>query len=143
MSNHSHAHSGHGHAGDDHPLVGHLVPLWVLFATGTVLLILTIITVAVRYVDLGEANIYIAIGIAGVKATLVGLFFMHLKWDKPFNQLTLVGSVLFVVLLMWFTMLDSKQYEGTLVRGNPSGVQNELGQKAPDAPLAKSAQQFR
>jgi cytochrome c oxidase subunit 4 len=139
MSNHSHAHAG----SDEHPLVGHLVPLWILFATAAVLLVLTVITVAVRYVDLGEANIYIAIGIAGVKATLVGLFFMHLKWDKPFNQLTLVGSIIFVVLLIWFTMLDSKQYEPTLIRGNPSAVQTELGQKAPDAPIAKQAQQFR
>ena len=139
MSNHSHAHAG----ADDHPLVGHLVPLWILFATATVLLVLTIITVAVRYVDLGEANIYIAIGIAGVKATLVGLYFMHLKWDRPFNQLTLVGSIAFVVLLIWFTMLDSKQYEPQLIRGNPTGVQTELGQKAPDAPIAKQNQLIR
>lgn len=142
MSSHAHTHGHAGH-GDEHPLVGHLVPQWILFATAAALLVLTVITVAVRYVDLGEANIYIAIGIAGVKATLVGLFFMHLKWDRPFNQLTLVGSIVFVVLLMWFTMLDSKQYESTLVVGNPSGVQNELGQKAPDAPIAKHTQQLR
>jgi cytochrome c oxidase subunit IV len=141
MSNQAHA---HGHAHDtEHPLVGHLVPLWILFATAAVLIVLTFITVAVRYVDLGEANIYIAIGIAGVKAILVGLYFMHLKWDRPFNQLTLVGSIAFVVLLILFTMLDTKQYEAELVVGNPAGVQTELGQRAPDAPIAKQAPQIR
>jgi cytochrome c oxidase subunit 4 len=141
MSNHSHTH-GSAH-GEEHPLVGHLVPFWILFSTAAALLVLTVITVAVRYIDLGEANIYVAIGVAGVKATLVGLFFMHLKWDRPFNQLTLVGSIVFVVLLMLFTALDSKQYEATLVVGNPEGVQTELGQKAPNAPIAKQAPQLR
>ncbi len=146
MSSHTHSH-GSKHspsgAGEVHPLVGHLVPFWILFATGGALIALTVITVAVRYVDLGEANIYIALGVAGIKATLVGMFFMHLKWDRPFNQLTLIGSVLFVVLLMLFTILDSKQYEATLVPGNPDGVQTELGKTAPNSPIAQQAPQIR
>ena len=141
MSNHSHAH-GAAH-GEEHPLVGHLVPFWILFATAGALLVLTVITVAVRYVDLGEANIWIAIGVAAVKATLVGLYFMHLRWDRPFNQLTLVGSIIFVVLLMLFCLLDSGQYRSQLVVGNPDGVQTELGQKAPNAPITKQAPQIR
>jgi cytochrome c oxidase subunit 4 len=135
---HGHHSGGHSHGNsDEHPLVGHLVPLWILFATAGALLVLTVITVAVRYIDLGEANIWIAIGVAAVKATLVGLYFMHLKWDKPFNQLTLVGSIVFVVLLLLFTLMDSKQYQATLVPGNPQGIQTKLGTEAPNAPIAK------
>lgn len=130
------AHDSHGH-GDGHPLVGHLVSYSTLLGTGLALLVLTVITVAVRYVDLGEANIYIAIGIAVVKATLVSLFFMHLRWDRPFNLMVLVGSMLFVVLMMIFCMMDVGQYEPTINKGNPAAVQNFLNANAPFAPVTK------
>lgn len=132
---HDHGHH-HGHAhGEPHPLVGHLVPYSTLFATGAALLVLTVITVAVRYVDLGEANIYIAIGIAVVKATLVSLFFMHLRWDRPFNLLVLVGSMLFVVLMMVFCMMDVGQNLPSENKGNPAKVQQYLDANAPFAPV--------
>jgi cytochrome c oxidase subunit 4 len=99
--------------------------------------VLTIITVAARYVDLGEANIYLAIGIAVVKATLVSLFFMHLRWDRPFNLMVLIGSMLFVVLMMVFCMMDVGQYESSFVNGNPSRVQTYLDANAPFAPITK------
>lgn len=137
MASGSHAtNHSHGH-GEPHPLVGHLVPYSTLLATGLALLVLTVITVAVRYIDLGEANIYIAIGIAVVKATLVSLFFMHLRWDRPFNLMVLVGSMLFVVLMMIFCMMDVGQYEPTLNKGNPTAVQNYLNANAPFAPVTK------
>ena len=132
MASGTHDHHGHG---EQHPLVGHLVPYSTLFATGFALLVLTVITVAARYVDLGEANIYLAIGIAVVKATLVSLFFMHLRWDRPFNLMVLVGSMLFVVLMMVFCMMDVGQYTATENKGNPKFVQNYLDANAPFAPV--------
>jgi cytochrome c oxidase subunit 4 len=131
----SHAAHGHGHHGEQHPLVGHLVPYSTLFATGGALLVLTVITVAARYVDLGEANIYLAIGIAVVKATLVSLFFMHLRWDRPFNLMVLVGSMLFVVLMMVFCMMDVGQNMVAENTGNPKNVQTYLDANAPFAPV--------
>ena len=133
MASHA-AHDSHGH-GEPHPLVGHLVPYSTLFATGAALLVLTFITVAARYVDLGEANIYLAIGIAVVKATLVSLFFMHLRWDRPFNLMVLVGSLLFVVLMMVFCMMDVGQYMNSENAGNPKNVQTYLDANAPFAPV--------
>ena len=124
--------AGHG---DGQPLVGHLVSFPILFATGTALMILTAITVAVRYVDLGEANLYIAIGIAVVKATLLSLFFMHLRWDRPFNLLVLIGSMLFVVLMMCFCLMDVGQYMSKMNTGNASAVQAYLNTNAPGAPI--------
>ena len=138
MSSATHTHGSHAsgsQSGEVQPLVGHLVSYPTLLATGTTLLLLTIITVAVRYVDLGEANIYIAIGIAVVKATLVSLFFMHLRWDRPFNLLVLVGSMLFVILMMCFCMMDVGQYQHTFIPGNPSAVQMQLDTTAPGAPI--------
>ena len=113
------------------------MPYSTLFATGLALLFLTVITVAARYIDLGEANIYLAIGIAVVKATLVSLFFMHLRWDRPFNLMVLVGSMLFVVLMMVFCMMDVGQYQPTINKGNPAKVQAYLDANAPYAPITK------
>lgn len=136
MASHSsHSHDGHGH-GDGHPLVGHVVPLGLLFATGLALIALTVVTVAVRYVDVGEFNIWIALGVAVVKAVLVVLIFMHLRWDRTFNLLTLVGSILFVLLLIAFLMMDVHQYQPQLTPGNPKGVAETLTKDAPYAPIA-------
>lgn len=129
------SHPAHSHGHEPHPLVGHLVPYSTLFATGGALLFLTVITVAARYIDLGEANIYLAIGIAVVKATLVSLFFMHLRWDRPFNLMVLVGSMLFVVLMMVFCMMDVGQYKSTIEPGNPKAVKSYLETNAKYAPI--------
>ena len=70
-----------------------------------------------------------------VKATLVSLFFMHLRWDRPFNLLVLVGSMLFVVLMMVFCMMDVGQNMASENKGNPAKVQQYLDAHAPDAPV--------
>ena len=146
MSHATHTHAGsHGspsgaHGADGHPSVGHLVPMSVLFGTGFALIVLTAITVAVRYIDLGEFNIHVAIGIAVVKATLVVLFFMHLRWDRPFNMLVFIACVAFVVLMMAFTVMDSSQYRHLQFKGNPPAVQKTLESAAPGAPVSRFTQ---
>ena len=129
------AHSKDDHSGPEQPLVGHLVPLSVLIWTSMALLFLTVLTVAVRYVDAGQFNMVIAMGIAVIKATLVALFFMHLRWDKPFNQLVFFGCIVFVMLLIALTVLDTGEYGPTVYDGNPSDVQAALDSNAPDAPI--------
>ncbi len=114
------AHTSHGH--EPHPTVGHLVPYSALFGTAAALLVLTALTVAVRFVDLGEANIFVALGIAVVKATLVSLFFMHLWWDRPFNSFAFVASIAFVGLFIAFAMMDSSAYHPDVDRGPAEGI---------------------
>jgi cytochrome c oxidase subunit 4 len=133
----THGSGGHGHSGEPHPLVGHLVPIRTLVLTGLALLVLTVITVAVRYIDVGEFNIWIALGVAVVKAALVVLIFMHLLWDRSFNSLMLVGSILFVVLLIAIAMTDTRMYQPDLYNGNARTVQDTLDAKAPFAPIAE------
>lgn len=127
----------HEQHGDDHPIVGHLVPMSILIWTTVALLFLTFVTVAVMYIDVGEFNIVIAIGIAVLKATLVALFFMHLKWDRPFNQIVFVACMAFVILLIVLTVLDTSQNKPSLFDGNPSLVQETLDAKAPLAPISQ------
>ncbi|OUU24530.1 MAG: hypothetical protein CBC13_03285 [Planctomycetia bacterium TMED53] len=100
---------------DPHPVVGHITPTPLLLTILTLLLFLTWLTVAVSYVDMGDFNIIVAMGVATIKATLVGLYFMHLRWDKPFNAIILVGSLLFLGIMLGFTLLDTGEYQENLI----------------------------
>jgi cytochrome c oxidase subunit 4 len=63
---------------------GHISPTKTYIYVGIALLILTAITVAASYIDFGNMaiNITIALIIATVKAMLVLLYFMHLKYEN-------------------------------------------------------------
>lgn len=65
-----------------------------------ILLAFTGLTVWTGRMDLGAANIGIALAIATIKATLVVLFFMHLADSHGANRLVFVVSVLFLVVLL-------------------------------------------
>jgi len=97
--------------------VGHVVPLSLLFAVLGALLVLTVVTVAVTQVDLGALNLVVALGIALVKASLVALYFMHLRWDRPFNAIVLIFALLLVVLFVGLSLLDSVQYQPDVIPG--------------------------
>lgn len=71
------------------------------------LFLLTGLTVACYRIRLGDANLPVALLIAGVKATLVGTFFMHLKFEKAFNTLVFVGTVAFIAVFFTFTWNDT------------------------------------
>ena len=114
-------------SGTDHGL-GHLVPMSALVGTGLGLLILTWVTVVVAGIDLGEANIYIALGIAAFKGSLVGLFFMHLRWDRPFNGIILVGSICFVALFLALAMTDTAEYQDSMIPGDSPRVVEKLAE---------------
>ena len=66
----------------------HIISLKYLFGTAIALVILTILTVAVAYIHIPYPfNLFVAIGIAVLKATLVAAFFMGLVWDKKINTI--------------------------------------------------------
>lgn len=100
-----------------HPKVGHVVPLPVLFAVLASLLCLTYITVAASWMNFGRFNLWIALGIAVVKASLVVLFFMHLKYDKPFNAVILIVSMGLVMLFIALALTDTTQYRPDQIPG--------------------------
>ena len=83
--------------------------------TGGALMVLTVITVLATKIDLGgNINLALAMAIAAVKATLVVLFFMHLKYDKVFHSVLFVGGVLAAALFVGFALMDSGQYQETI-----------------------------
>jgi len=103
-------HDAEVHKDGGHVHVHAVSPLVLLSVFGA-LLVLTVLTVAVTYVDLGPANLIVALGIAVVKAALVLMFFMHLWWDRPFNAVVLVAAFFFVALFLGFTIMDTDQYQ--------------------------------
>jgi len=106
------AHDAHGHGGhDDGQHVGHIVPFWILGATFGGLVILTLLTVALSGVPLGRLNLWVTLLIAGMKASLVVFFFMHLKWDRPLNGVIFLASLLFVMLFIGLAMTDTGNYQ--------------------------------
>ena len=102
-----------GHAED---AIGHVVDLRVLLGVFAALMVLTAVTVAVSYFDFGKLNLLVAMGVATVKAALVALYFMHLKYDRKIYAIIFVGAVLFLALFIIFTMFD------TMYRDEPSEV---------------------
>ncbi len=83
------------------------MPVPILLSVFFALVFLTIVTVAQASVDFGNYDVLIVMGIATVKATLVGYFFMHLSHEKPFNVALFLGSLVFVGLFVIFTLSDS------------------------------------
>jgi cytochrome c oxidase subunit 4 len=109
---HEHAHGdGHDH---DHGF-SHPMPIWMLLSVFFALLALTGLTVYQSQFRLGNAEIWLSLTIATIKAGLVILFFMHLLWDKPLNAIVILGSLIFVALFLGFTMMDAEGYRENLI----------------------------
>ncbi|HLH40070.1 MAG TPA: cytochrome C oxidase subunit IV family protein [Bryobacteraceae bacterium] len=92
MSTHEHTHE-HGGSG-------------VYVKTLLALLILTILTVAASYIDFGSGNVVIALLIASIKASLVALFFMHLRYEKAVNAVIACSGFLFLGIFLMFCFID-------------------------------------
>ena len=96
----------------------HVVPPKVLLAVYGALLVLTLITVEVTNFELGNWNVWVALLVALVKAAVVALYFMHLRWDSPFNAICLIAALFFVCIFIGIAVLDSREYK---VNYNPPG----------------------
>jgi cytochrome c oxidase subunit 4 len=70
------------------------------------LIFLTVATTAVAFVNLHAYNVVVALGIATCKMLLVSLFFMHVKHSSSLTKLVLVGGLLWLAILLAFTLAD-------------------------------------
>lgn len=122
--------SDHGHAHDDGAVHAHVSPVLFMIGIFAALIFLTVVTVAVSYVDLGSANTLVAMLVATMKASLVAAFFMHLRYDHPFNSIIFVLSFLFLALLMIFSVEDINS-RGIVDPANGVQVLERTGQRAP------------
>ena len=107
------------------------VPLKLHAAVFGALLLLTGITVAVAGIDLGPWNTVVALAIAALKASLVLLYFMHLRWSHRLTWVFAATSLFFLVILITLTLSDFLTRDRLLIYG-PSTA-------APGAPVDASA----
>jgi cytochrome c oxidase subunit 4 len=84
----------------------HVVPVRVYFAIFSALLVLTATTVGVAFIDLGPLNNVVAMGIAVFKATLVVLFFMHVRYASRMTGVVIFSGLFFLVIFVGLTLVD-------------------------------------
>jgi cytochrome c oxidase subunit 4 len=77
------------------------VAIWIALLVGTAL------TVYASRLDLGRFNAAVALTIATIKATLVALFFMHVKGaSEKLTKLVVLAALFFLLLLLGLSMAD-------------------------------------
>ena len=76
-------------------------------ALGTALLVLTAVTVKAAFIDLGPWNPVIALFIATIKATLVVLYFMHVKGaSEKLTAAVVLSGFFFLGILLSLSLAD-------------------------------------
>jgi cytochrome c oxidase subunit 4 len=84
----------------------HVQPLKVYFAVFLALMAFTALTVFAAFVNLGPANNFVALGIAVAKATLVILYFMHVKGNTKLVPVVILSGLFFLFILFLFLAAD-------------------------------------
>jgi cytochrome c oxidase subunit 4 len=84
----------------------HILPTRVYYTIFAILMFCTYLTVQIAFFDLGVLNIVAALTIAVLKATLVVLFFMHVKYSTRLTWAVVLGSVFWLGILLALTMSD-------------------------------------
>jgi cytochrome c oxidase subunit IV len=81
--------------------LGSCIAIWLALLAGTTL------TVAAAFIDLGPFNTVVALAIATTKATLVVLFYMHVKYThEKLTGLVIVSAIFFLFILLALSMAD-------------------------------------
>jgi cytochrome c oxidase subunit 4 len=75
--------------------------IWIALLAGTAL------TVTAARIDLGPFNAAVALTIATIKATLVALYFMHIKGSsEKLTKLVVISALFFLLILLGLSMSD-------------------------------------
>ena len=85
---------------------GHIVPLRVYFLVFITLMLLSALTVWAAFQDFGTMNTVVALVIAVIKATLVILFFMHVKYSSNLVKVAAAAGFIWLLILIAFTVGD-------------------------------------
>jgi caa(3)-type oxidase, subunit IV len=80
--------------------LGHIVPIRTYNTIFLSLIALTAFTVGIATVDLGWANLPVALAIATLKAGIVTLFFMHMNYENK-----LIWGIVIYPIFIWLLMV--------------------------------------
>ena len=85
----------------------HIVPYKTFAIVWIGLLILTGVTITVAQYDLGAMNVWVALGIATLKAGLVVAVFMHMKYESILFKLALFATLAILATFIGLTLCDT------------------------------------
>lgn len=84
----------------------HIVSRKIYFLVFGALMVLTVLTVVAANFDFGRLNDVIAMAIAVTKATLVVLFFMHVRYSSRLTWVVVVSGFFWLAIMFLFTLSD-------------------------------------
>jgi len=121
---------------------GHISPIRTYLAIFGALMVGTVVTVVAAMTNLGALNFPVAIAIAITKATLVVLFFMHVKYSSKMTKLIVGTALFFLAILFVETMMDYTTrhwYVGPGGSTSPGTIERLVSPvaEAPPEPVAK------
>jgi cytochrome c oxidase subunit 4 len=99
------AHSKAQHSGKYH--LGHIVPKQIYVTVLATLIFLTVVTVVISRFDFGNMNLVVAMLVASIKASLVAMFFMHLKYESPITWLYVFFPIILLALMLGGVFIDN------------------------------------
>jgi cytochrome c oxidase subunit IV len=85
----------------------HIISSKMYYGIWIALMILTVVTAKVAFIDLGPLNTVVALVIATLKATLVVLFFMHVKYtSEKMTKTVIISAIFWLGLLLILSLAD-------------------------------------
>jgi cytochrome c oxidase subunit 4 len=84
----------------------HILPKRLYYTVFGLLMLCTYLTVQAAFIDLGVLNTVVALAIAVFKATIVVLFFMHVKYSTRLTWAVVLGSIFWLGILIVLTLSD-------------------------------------
>jgi cytochrome c oxidase subunit 4 len=123
-------------------VAGHISPKKVYYTIFGLLMVLTAITVSVAFLPLGPLNFPVALSIAILKATLVVLFFMHVKYSSSLTKLICGTAFFFLLVLFGLTLSDYMSRGWFTAPGGTTGAgtQVTIGPAEPERVPAEPAE---
>jgi cytochrome c oxidase subunit 4 len=85
---------------------GRILPQKTYYLVFAALLLLTLVTVEVAFFDMGLLNFPLALAISTCKATIVILYFMHLRYSSRLTWLVAGTGFFWLFILIALTMSD-------------------------------------
>lgn len=84
----------------------HVVSLTTYYKVFAALMILALATTGIAFLDLGPFNTVVAMGIATIKAILVVLFFMHVRYQRRLTAVFAMAGFCWLLILLVLTASD-------------------------------------
>ena len=120
-------------------MAGHISPKNTYYVIFGSLMVLTTITVLVAFINLGALNFPVALSIAILKATLVVLFFMHVKYSSRLTKLICGTAFFFLIVLFGLTLSDYLTRGWFVAPGGTAGAGTQVT-IGPPTPIAEPAE---